>query len=85
MIKNFILSLFISGTLFAQSEAYDALKVFEPFIGEWFSKHKSIGAFEGLPKINRLSLLQNMNGLQIKLLLKKPGEQLIQIQIRGLT
>ena len=50
MIKNFILSLFISGSLFAQSEAYDALKVFEPFIGEWFSKHNSIGVFEGLPK-----------------------------------
>ena len=50
MIKNFILSLFISGTLFAQSEAYDALKVFEPFIGEWFSKHKRV------PEINKLKM-----------------------------
>ena len=58
MIKNFILSLFISGSLFAQSEAYDVLKVFEPFIGEWFSKHKRIGAFEGLPKDKQIDLLK---------------------------
>ena len=42
--------MLLSCGLFAQSEAYEALKVFEPFIGEWFSKHNSVGAFEGLPK-----------------------------------
>ena len=42
--------LVLSNFTFAQSEAYEALKIFEPFIGEWFSKHNSVGAFEGLPK-----------------------------------
>jgi hypothetical protein len=49
MIKSFFTTILLSASLFSQSEAYDALKVLEPFIGEWYSKHKSIGAFEGLP------------------------------------
>ena len=49
-MKSLISVVLLSGGLFAQLEAYEALKVFEPFIGEWFSKHNSVGAFEGLPK-----------------------------------
>ena len=49
MIRSFFTTILLSISLFSQSEAYDALKVLEPFIGEWYSKHKSIGVFEGLP------------------------------------
>ena len=49
-MKSLISVVLLSSGLFAQLEAYEALKVFEPFIGEWFSKHNSVGAFEGLPK-----------------------------------
>ena len=47
--KSLFSILFLSGALFAQSEAYIALKVLEPLIGEWMSKHKSLGVFEGEP------------------------------------
>ena len=50
MLRTFISTLLFSGMLFSQTEAYDALKVMEPLIGEWFSKHKSQGVFEGEPK-----------------------------------
>ena len=36
-MKSLISVVLLSGGLFAQLEAYEALKVFEPFIGEWFS------------------------------------------------
>ena len=50
-MRNLIYTLLVlSNFTFAQSEAYEALKIFEPFIGEWFSKHNSVGVFEGLPK-----------------------------------
>ena len=50
MLRTFISTLLFSGMLFSQTEAYNALKVMEPLIGEWFSKHKSQGVFEGEPK-----------------------------------
>lgn len=50
LIKSALSVLLITGALVAQSEAYDALKVLEPLIGEWYSKHKSLGVFEGEPK-----------------------------------
>ena len=49
--KN-ILSVIIFGVLFAGSAdkpAYNALKGFEPLIGEWVGESESIGIFEGLP------------------------------------
>ena len=54
MLQKFLSLLLFSGTLFSQTEAYDALKVMEPLIGEWFSKHKSQGNFEGEPKNTQL-------------------------------
>ena len=54
MLKSLFSILFISGSLFAQTEAYDALKVLEPLIGEWMSKHKSLGVFEGEPNNKEL-------------------------------
>ena len=50
LIRSVFSVLFLSGALIAQTEAYDALKVLEPLIGEWYSKHKSSGVFEGEPK-----------------------------------
>ena len=49
MLKSLFSVLFLSGAIFAQSEAYNALRVLEPLIGEWMSKHKSLGVFEGEP------------------------------------
>ena len=49
--KN-ILLLLISGALYggdAGRPAYEALRVFEPLIGEWEGKSESLGIFEGLP------------------------------------
>ena len=42
--------MIVSGFLFAQNEAYDALKVLEPYIGKWQIKESSYGFFEGLPE-----------------------------------
>ena len=42
--------MIISGFLFAQNEAYNALKVLEPYIGKWQIKESSYGFFEGLPE-----------------------------------
>tara|TARA_B000000460_G_C21489726_1_gene381031 strand:- start:695 stop:1252 length:558 start_codon:yes stop_codon:yes gene_type:complete len=39
----------LSGLLFSQSEAYDALRDLSPYIGKWESKQSSYGLFEGLP------------------------------------
>ena len=47
-----VLSVIILGVLFAGSAdkpAYNALKGFEPLIGEWVGESESIGIFEGLP------------------------------------
>ena len=49
--KN-ILMLIIVGALYggdAGRPAYEALRVFEPLIGEWEGKSESLGIFEGLP------------------------------------
>ena len=39
----------LSGLLFSQSEANDALRDLSPYIGKWESKQSSYGLFEGLP------------------------------------
>ena len=47
-----VLTVIILGVLFAGSAdkpAYNALKGFEPLIGEWVGESESIGIFEGLP------------------------------------
>ena len=49
MKKILLIVMFISGVLYAQNEAYDALNVLEPLIGKWQTKEMSYGFFEGLP------------------------------------
>ena len=49
ILKLLLSLLFTPGMLYSQSEAYNALKIFEPLLGEWMSKHKSLGVFEGEP------------------------------------
>jgi len=49
MKKILLIVMFISGVLYAQNEAYDALNVLEPLIGKWQIKEMSYGFFEGLP------------------------------------
>jgi len=47
-----VLTVIILGVLFAgnaDKPAYNALKGFEPLIGEWEGESESIGIFEGLP------------------------------------
>ena len=50
MRKILLVIMIVSGFLFAQNEAYDALKVLEPYIGKWQIKESSYGFFEGLPE-----------------------------------
>ena len=50
MRKILLFVMIVSGLLFAQNEAYDALKVLEPYIGKWQIKESSYGFFEGLPE-----------------------------------
>ena len=55
-----LLSVIILGVIFAGSAdkpAYNALKGFEPLIGEWVGESKSIGIFEGLPDGGEKKLL----------------------------
>ena len=49
MKKIILVVMIIGGWLHAQNEAYDALKVLEPFIGKWQTNEMSFGFFEGLP------------------------------------
>ena len=48
--KLLLVIMIVSGFLFAQNEAYDALKVLEPYIGKWEIKEPTYGFFEGLPE-----------------------------------
>ena len=50
MRKILLVIMIVSGFLFAQNEAYDALKVLEPYIGKWKIKESTYGFFEGLPE-----------------------------------
>ena len=50
MKKILLVIMIVSGFLFAQNEAYDALKVLEPYIGKWKIKESTYGFFEGLPE-----------------------------------
>ena len=47
--KKCFVVFMLSGLLFSQSEAYDALRDLSPYIGKWESKQSSYGLFEGLP------------------------------------
>ena len=50
-MKAFLILVYCGG-LFAgdiSSPTYDALKVFEPLIGEWEGNNEALGIFEGLP------------------------------------
>ncbi len=62
-----VLSVIIFGVLFAGSAdkpAYNALKGFEPLIGEWVGESESIGIFEGLPDegAKKLLICQHTDG-----------------------
>ena len=47
--KKCFIVFILSGLLFSQSEANDALRDLSPYIGKWESKQSSYGLFEGLP------------------------------------
>ena len=50
--RNIFLLLAICSVLVAEDDGkptYEALKVFEPLIGDWEGKSETLGIFEGLP------------------------------------